>query len=75
MEENIKKIRLKNLMTETEMRTYYYSKNLTELENIRKQNLKKFNINTKELKRPRDKEAIDYKKALIEKSEILKKNF
>lgn len=75
MEENIKKIRLKNLMTETEMRTYYYSKNLTELENIRKQNFKKINIKTKELKRTRDKEEIDYKKALIEKSEILKNIF
>jgi hypothetical protein len=75
MEEIIKKIRLKNIMSETEIRTYYYSKNLTELENIRSQYFKKINLQTKELKRPRDKEEIDYKKALIEKSEIVKNLF
>ncbi len=62
-------------MSETEIRTYYYSKNLTDLENIRSQNLKKINLQTNELKRTRDKDEIEYKKALIEKSEILKKLF
>ena len=75
MEEIIKKTRLKNLMSDSELKTYHYSKNLTELETIRRQNLQKMNIQTQELKRNKDKETIEYKKALIENSELLKKFF
>jgi hypothetical protein len=75
MEENIKKIKLKSLMSDSELKTFHYSKNLSELEKIQRKNFEKLNIQTQELKRSRDKEIIEYKKALIEKSELLKKNF
>ena len=75
MEENIKKIRLKNIMSDSELKTFYYSKNLTELYKIRQESFKKLGINTKEMKRTNDKELIEYNKVLIENSDILKKFF